>query len=364
MNEARVVLFTFLRLSFTIISTIMKHKSQQPFNAGEISDQYKNCKDNYNKLGINLVQALELFLKERDIKVLSIDYRIKDDSSFAEKIDRKHYANPFDEIEDICGIRIICYYQSEVDKISEVLRQEFTVIENQDKETLLKADQFGYRSTHFIVKIKEEWNKAPNYRGLENLKAEIQIRTVLMHAWAEIEHKLVYKNANQIPRHLRRKLFFIASKLEESDGQFEELRKEITNYKEKVTENFEKDEYEGVELNLDSLQAFLDKFIPTKHKNTKDVIKLLDELNEHFISLNDLYISYVKVKNYLHDIKVIANHQAMFGFGQTDTARVIMSLTKDSYFKRRIHANWFSQLIKDYRKIIAANEAAKNLNQD
>ncbi len=67
----------------------MKHKSQQPFNAGEISDQYKNCKANYNKLGINLVQALELCLKERNIKVLSIDYRVKNDSSFAEKIDRK-----------------------------------------------------------------------------------------------------------------------------------------------------------------------------------------------------------------------------------------------------------------------------------
>jgi putative GTP pyrophosphokinase len=192
----------------------MKNRSHENFNIAEISDQYSKAKHNYEKLGVNLVQALELFLKERDINVLSINYRVKDDLSFVEKIDRKHYANPFDEIEDICGIRIICYYQSDVEKISEVLRQEFMVIENQDKETLLKADQFGYRSTHFIVKIKKEWNKAPNYRGLENLKAEIQIRTVLMHAWAEIEHKLVYKNANQVPSQFRRKLSRISAKLE------------------------------------------------------------------------------------------------------------------------------------------------------
>jgi putative GTP pyrophosphokinase len=337
----------------------MKQKSQQPFNAGEISDQYKNCKDNYNKLGINLVQALELFLKEQDIKVLSIDYRVKADSSFAEKIDRKHYENPFDEIEDICGIRIICYYQSDVEKISEVLRQEFSVIENQDKETLLKADQFGYRSTHFIVKIKEEWNKAPNYRGLENLKAEIQIRTVLMHAWAEIEHKLVYKNENQVPSQFRRKLSRISAKLEEADEQFEELRKEATNYKKEVTGKFEKDEYKGVELNLDSLQAFLDKYFPDRLKNLEFTSYLLKRMGRFNISLNELFISYQKTKQYLLKFETDAFNDVNT-LEQTGIADIIICLTNPDYLRFHMTPVWLHEIITSYRKIIAADEAAKN----
>jgi putative GTP pyrophosphokinase len=205
----------------------MAKKSQTKINLNEVSEEYSKVRNKYDTLGTNLAQALELFLKENDLKVLSVTYRVKDKESFVEKIDRKNYEKPFDDIEDICGIRIICYYQSDVDKIAEIISKEFEVLENQDKEELLEADQFGYRSTHFIVKIKKEWLKAPNYRGLEDLKAEIQIRTVLMHAWAEIEHKLAYKKKSHIPDKFRRKLSRISAKLEEADEQFEELRKEI-----------------------------------------------------------------------------------------------------------------------------------------
>lgn len=158
----------------------------------EASQNFSRLESKYDKLGSNLVPAIELFLKENNIGFLSINYRLKDKTSFLEKIERKNYERPFEQIEDICGIRIICYYQSDVNMISDIIRKELDVLESQDKEDLLNSDQFGYRSTHFIVKIKSNWLEAPNYRGLENLKAEIQVRTILMHAWAEIEHKLAY----------------------------------------------------------------------------------------------------------------------------------------------------------------------------
>jgi putative GTP pyrophosphokinase len=337
----------------------MKQKSQQPINDAEYRDQYAKNKNQYDKLGVNLVQALELFLKERDIKVLSIEYRVKDDSSFAEKIDRKQYANPFDEIEDICGIRIICYYQSDVDKISEVLRDEFTVIENQDKETLLKADQFGYRSTHFIVKIKKEWNKAPNYRGLENLKAEIQIRTVLMHAWAEIEHKLVYKNENQVPSQFQRDFSELSALLRMADKGFERLRENITNYKAEVTESFEKDKYEEVELNLDSLQAFLDKYFFYFHKSITGTSILLNEFISKDITLRHLHTSFKKIDRYLIAIeKDIAIRSS--ALRQVDLARIILSISTDTYSLINVKFNIFKTPITKWREILSADEAAKN----
>ncbi len=155
-----------------------------------ISERYKGFLSSYEKLGLNLTQALELILKENEISFLSITYRIKNIQSFIGKIERKSYENPFEEVEDICGLRIICYYQSDVEKIKEIVKRELIVLENENKEDKLKFDQFGYRSMHFIIQVPNQWLSTPNYRGLEKLKSELQVRTVLMHAWAEIEHKL------------------------------------------------------------------------------------------------------------------------------------------------------------------------------
>ena len=65
------------------------------------------------------------------------------------------------------------------------------------------------------------------FRDYADFKVEIQIRTILMHAWAEIEHRLAYKKQAHIPSHLRRKFSRISAKLEEADEQFEELIQEI-----------------------------------------------------------------------------------------------------------------------------------------
>ena len=56
-----------------------------------------------------------------------------------------------------------------------------------------------------------EWLVSPNYRGLGDIKIEIQVRTILMHAWAEIEHKLAYKNKAQIPESVTRNLALISA---------------------------------------------------------------------------------------------------------------------------------------------------------
>ena len=314
----------------------MSKKSQTKIDLNEVSETYSKVKTKYDTLGINLAQALELFLNENDIKVLSVSYRIKDKDSFVEKIDRKKYEKPFDEIEDICGIRIICYYQSDVDKIAEIISNEFEVLENQDKEELLEADQFGYRSTHFIVKIKKGWLQAPNYRGLEDLKAEIQIRTVLMHAWAEIEHKLAYKKASHVPKQFKRKLSRISAKLEEADEQFEELRNQINSYKEDIIEITKEETIKAtkIDLNLDSLQAFLDTAFPDRRKSISLTTNLLDEYLAFGIGLNELKDSYERVKNYLPKIEIEEHGEEKF-WVQVGIARVMMDLANEKYRKKR-----------------------------
>lgn len=341
----------------------MSRSAQEKTEFTEVSETYDKVETKYDTLGTNLAQALELFLKDNGIKVLSVSYRVKDKTSFIEKIGRKNYEKPFDEIEDLCGLRIICYYQSDLEKIAGIIKREFEILESQDKEELLKADQFGYRSTHFIVKIKKNWLQAPNYRGLENLKAEIQVRTVLMHAWAEIEHKLAYKKDTHIPEQFRRKFSRISAKLEEADEQFEELRNEITNYKQDVVEiaKGESTVPQEIDLNLDSLQAFLDDTFPERAKNLKETTFLVDEFLRFNIGLKDLVSSYERVKDYLLRFEKESN-PANFSkaWSQTGIARAIMDLTNETYFKQRTGKHYLiSKVDIKWREIIKKADARK-----
>ena len=343
----------------------MSKRPQKNIDLNEISETYSKVRTKYDTLGINLAQALELFLSENNIKALSVSYRVKEKDSFVEKIDRKKYEKPFDEIEDICGIRIICYYQSDVNKIAEIISNEFEVLENQDKEQLLEADQFGYRSTHFIVKIKKGWLQAPNYRGLENLKAEIQIRTVLMHAWAEIEHKLAYKKKAHIPDKFKRKLSRISAKLEEADEQFEELRNAVTSYKEDIVEKVQDKSHDtkDIELNLDSLQAFLDTNFPDRDKDIAKTVILVDEFLAFNIGMQEFITSYEQVKNYLAEIEKDIQEIADFPvrWTQVGISRMIMSITNENYCKfqnKKLHPK-YSEVDNKWRKIIQMNEVKK-----
>ncbi|MBD7945289.1 (p)ppGpp synthetase [Psychrobacillus sp. Sa2BUA9] len=295
--------------------------------------EYESLIPKYKKLGINLKQAIEMLLVEKNIQFLKVYYRIKGSNSFSEKITRKNFTKPFEEIEDICGIRIICYYQSDIDKICEIIRREFEVLSSQDKEELLNADQFGYRSHHFIVKIKQEWLATPHYRGLSDLKAEIQIRTNLMHTWAEIEHELGYKKEEDIPLEFRRKFSRLSAKLEEADEQFEELKHKITEYREQNPKNFSS-EYSD-EINIDILLTFLDEYFPDRAKGKRDASILLSELNKYNISIPKLIEYYDKCKEILPELEKAENElfDSSFRWAQSGIVRAILALTVDDYLK-------------------------------
>ncbi len=334
------------------------------FDYTQITQKLNELSRKYEKLGANVSQALELLLKENNVSCLSVSYRVKASDSFMGKIERKSYQNPFDEIEDICGVRVICYYQSDVEKIRDVVKKEFDVIENDNKIDNLEFDQFGYRSMHFILKIKQEWLNTPNYRGLEDFKVELQIRTVLMHAWAEIEHKLAYKSESQIPKNFRRKLSRISAKLEESDEQFEELKNQIAQTQANLIESAKKSQtFSNVEeFNLDTLQAFLDFTFPGRSKEISITRSLFDEMKRRNVDLKDLIIGYEKSKHLLRNIEddlielifkdVLSKGDELWA--QVGAARMVLDLTSKEYIKR--DGDYVgSEIIKKYRQELETN---------
>jgi len=132
-------------------------------------------------------------------------------------------------ITDLAGVRIIAYFPSDVDKIVPLIEKEFKVDPKHSVDKRLSSDPaiFGYASIHFVVEFRPEMLKLPEYALFDKMKCEIQVRTILQHAWAEIEHDIVYKSPGEIPfRRVRRRFACLAGLLEIADREFESLRQD------------------------------------------------------------------------------------------------------------------------------------------
>jgi ppGpp synthetase/RelA/SpoT-type nucleotidyltranferase len=271
-------------------------------------------------LGENTKESLEFFLRERGIKIASIDYRIKMLDSFFKKMKSKSYEQPFEQIEDFCGIRVVCFFLDDIRIIENILKKEYKIVSKEVKNN--KTHQFGYRSHHFTIKIKDVWTKSPNYRGLQNLKIEVQVRTIFMHAWAEIEHTFAYKKTVHIPTEFRQTFNILSTKLEKVDGQFQELANKIQSKNEDIRKQSKKEKTFDKELplNLDTLQLFLDYFFPNKQKSIKNTRDLLDELIFRDLTIRNLIAIIEKHSKQI----ALLQKQGVLDTVQTDEFRRIM----------------------------------------
>lgn len=271
-------------------------------NKEEFESQYNQKLPFYKDLAGVVVNDLSRLVNDKGIAIFEVKQRIKELKSAFEKIDRKSYANPFDDIEDFCGVRIICYYQSDVEKICKIISENYNVLTSENTFDRLNSNEFGYRSHHVVIKIPDAWLGAPAYRKLNGLKAEIQIRTLLMHAWAEIQHKLAYKNSEQVPDNFRRKLFRLSAKFEEADEQFEEIRLNIDQVKKDAISGSGNtlDNLRDQVVNLDTVTLMLETIFPTRKISRADVADILDEIRTLDIDLKmfqliDICLQYSKI---------------------------------------------------------------------
>ena len=190
----------------------------------------------HSRLTETVKSLVKNILNDNKVDYLSITGRTKIKSSAMEKIKRKKYKNPIDQLTDITGIRIITFFESQVVKISELVRRTFEVDDENslDNDQLLGDDKIGYRSVHFVCSLGKRREALPEYESLDGLKFEIQLRTVLQHAWAELAHDRAYKFSGELPRKLQRKLNLYSGNLEIIDRGFDEISNEIDAYQAQI----------------------------------------------------------------------------------------------------------------------------------
>lgn len=187
----------------------------------------------YRILARKIRADLETSCRSQGIHVHAIDHRVKSRESLAVKLNKPDASyEALADLTDISGIRVITYYASGVDQVAEVVQSRYSVdTENSiDKRALLDPDRFGYLSMHFVVSLSDSRKPRARKSKLVGLKAEIQIRSILQHAWAEIEHDLGYKSKYAVPRKARRTFSRLSGLLELADQEFDSVLQSLRDY--------------------------------------------------------------------------------------------------------------------------------------
>jgi hypothetical protein len=136
------------------------------------------------------------------------------------------------------------------------------LIKSYDAGRRLKADQFGYSSAHLVVGLPDSWLAVPTLASFGHLKAELQVRTLAQHMWAEASQVLQYKREDSAPPTVLRGLYRGSALLELLDLEFERILGERAAYREGLDVEASADV-----LNVDNLEKVLDSVLPVESKS-------------------------------------------------------------------------------------------------
>ena len=224
-----------------------------------IIDEYLARRDSFRDLAKHVVAELEEHLQEPDIKIHSVAGRVKSKESLAGKLSRPDRVyKSLDDVTDVVGIRIITYFEDSIERVAGLLEKLYRVdlTHSTDKRKNLASDRFGYQSLHYICRLPPGREITGLDPSLGDVRFEIQLCTVLQHAWAEIEHDLGYKSSALVPERIRRRFSRLAGLLEIADDEFVEIRKALEIYDRDVSKRIEESSSE-VPIDLHSLSSFV-----------------------------------------------------------------------------------------------------------
>lgn len=179
--------------------------------------------------------------------------RPKSIASFAEKCVRKHdkYPDAVNQMTDLCGGRVILPTLEQVRAVQQFIENNFEVLEHDDKSSLLGEDKFGYRDMHYLVRLRPERTAAIGFttedcQAIGKRIAELQVRSIVQHAWSDILHDRIYKAPLKLSSEAKRTGALLAAIMEDGDRSFNTLAGQldgmVANYSAYVSrENVDKE---------------------------------------------------------------------------------------------------------------------------
>jgi ppGpp synthetase/RelA/SpoT-type nucleotidyltranferase len=201
--------------------------------AADVRGWYEAARWRFRAYETAVVAHLERFLRAADLENLQIDSRTKSLDSFVKKackIDPVSgafkYSSPRTEITDAVGVRLVVPLSSDVAPVRALLHERFVVEEDDERGTEDHVEVPGYQSLHLLVRLRDQDCHLPEFRDMQDMLVEVQVRTILQHAWASLQHDLMYKTETLPTPSTKRRLVALAGVLELADREFVQVRRE------------------------------------------------------------------------------------------------------------------------------------------
>jgi ppGpp synthetase/RelA/SpoT-type nucleotidyltranferase len=302
-----------------------------------------------------------------------VQAREKSLSSFAEKMARKaaRYSALGISPTDLCGARIIVETQAEVERICAWIRDALIVdeVNSVDVRTRLKVAEFGYLSVHYVVQLRgSEALGVPIPPEISLRKAEIQVRTLLEHAWASIFHDRIYKAGFRVPEHLKRDVARVAALLEEADEQFGATVRSLDAYKPHYGAYMDK---EGLAEEVEVLETVLENE-PDPARLPAGALRLaqLARATGNWARLEQLLAPYTGIEG-AYQAEVLAEHgnalcqlnrdrplEEAFRKGQAEIAQAVAQAQGDVRTRSLAYRAWASAQLPENEEATRENYRA------
>lgn len=199
-------------------------------NLQQLHQRYQEFCTRYPNAAADFLGAIEDVLSDAGLTYDHVTTRVKEWRSLRSKSRKRRpdgtlmYPHPWQDIHDLIGVRVTTYHSTEIPRIIEALIEVFEVRRSVDKTAQTRVSgSFGYGSHHLILRVPPA-RVTPVLQAYAGREFEVQIRTVLQHAWAEFEHDIRYKrrgNTGKLAPEVDRAFTLAAGLIELADQQFD-----------------------------------------------------------------------------------------------------------------------------------------------
>lgn len=154
--------------------------------------------------------------RSREYPIHNIQQRIKSKSSIIKKLEKKNIpvtaSSARDELRDIAGIRVICYFEDDIYSVVTAIRKQTGILVIRERDYVKQPKENGYKSYHIVVGVPVYTLEETQYYPVE-----VQIRTISMDFWASMEHRICYKSGQnkEVSEETRETLKSYAQQLKE-----------------------------------------------------------------------------------------------------------------------------------------------------
>jgi ppGpp synthetase/RelA/SpoT-type nucleotidyltranferase len=192
----------------------------------DVLEWYADARHKFIRTEELVTRMVRRALRESGNDSAKVESRVKDPTSLADKAVKLEsdgsfkYDDPRQEITDYIGLRVLVPLRTELPTVTRLLDELFVVVEKSELRKGMTEDVPGYQSTHLLVRLRPETLADVDFQGIGDPVLEVQVRTILQHAWASLQHDLMYKTERPPGPDIRRRLIALAGLLELAEREF------------------------------------------------------------------------------------------------------------------------------------------------